>query len=97
MFELVLVTRYLIDEPEILVLSGHVKYFTTVIRLGSINRGSIFAMSKSREEARVSVHCRVSDSVDASPKGNKSGIISRLRVLPVYLSPFISRDLYLVA
>ena len=64
--EPVLVTRPSLDETETLVLAGHVKGSTTVMGPVLINRVSIFDMSKSREEAGVSVPCRVSDSVDAS-------------------------------
>lgn len=59
-------TGHPINETETLGLGGHAEYFTTVIGLGSINRDSIFTMSKSREEAGVSVPYRVSDSIDAS-------------------------------
>lgn len=38
----------------------------TVIGPGYINRGSIFARSKSREEVAVSVPSRLSDSIDMS-------------------------------
>lgn len=48
------------------LLGGQHDGFVAVIGPGSINRGSIFAISKSREEAGVSVPCRVSGSVDAS-------------------------------
>lgn len=65
-FESVLATA---EEAGVSVLGGQVDGFMTVIGPGSINRGSIFAMSKSREEAGVSVPCRVSDSVDASLEG----------------------------
>lgn len=65
-FESVLVTGYLAEEAKISLLGGLVDGSMTVIGLDSINRGSIFAMLKSREEAGVSVLCRVSDSVDAS-------------------------------
>jgi hypothetical protein len=65
-FESVLVTGHPLDGIEISVLGGHVEEFTTVIGPGPTNRGSIFAMSKSREEAGVSVPYRVSESVDAS-------------------------------
>ena len=74
MFESVLVAGCSSDEVAISMLSGHVEGSTKVIELGSINRGSIFAMSKSREEAGVSVHCRVSDSVDASLDGSSLGL-----------------------
>lgn len=59
-----LATGYPAEEAEISVLSGQVDVSMTAIGLGSINRGSIYAMSKSREEAGVSVPYGVSDSVD---------------------------------
>ena len=74
MFESVLVAGCPSDEAAISMLSGHVEGSTTVIGLGSINRGSIFAMSKSREEAGVSVPCRVSDSEEASLDGPSLGL-----------------------
>lgn len=64
--ESVLVTEHSLGETETPVLGGLTEEVSAVIGRGSINRGSIFAMSKSREEAGVSVPCRVSDSVDAS-------------------------------
>ena len=67
-------TGYPSEEAEISVLGGQVDGSMTVIGPGSINRGSIFAMSKSREEAGVSVPCRVSDSVDASLDGPSLGL-----------------------
>lgn len=63
------------------MLGGQVDGFVTVTELGAINRGSIFAMSKSREEAGVSVPCRVSGSVDTfleeSALGSNRGILVR--------------------
>ncbi len=53
-------------EAEMSVLGGQVDGFTTVTGPGLINRGSIFVISKSTEEAGVSVPCRFSDSVDVS-------------------------------
>jgi hypothetical protein len=66
MFESVLDNGHPLDEPEISLCGGHVEDFTTVIGPGSINQGPILAMSKSREEAGVSVPSRVSESVDPS-------------------------------
>jgi hypothetical protein len=48
------------------VLDGRVDGFTAVIGPGLVNRGSIFVISKSTEEAGVSVPCRFFDSTDVS-------------------------------
>jgi hypothetical protein len=77
-FESVVATGCPAEEAEISVLGGQVDGSMTVIGSGSINRGSIFAMSKSREEAGVSVPCRVSDSVDASLDGPPLGLNCRI-------------------
>ena len=105
MFESVLVAECPSDEAAIPMLSGHVEGSTTVIGLGSINRGSIFAMSKSREEAGVSVPCRLSDSVDASLEGPslelRYGILGRWHslILISYLCSFLAwaRDSVILA
>lgn len=65
-FESVVVTGHPGGEAEMSVFDGQADGFTTVIGPGLINRGSIFVISKSTEEAGVSVPCRFSDSVDVS-------------------------------
>lgn len=65
-FESVLATGHLGEEAELSVLNGKVDSFTTVISPGLINRGSIFVILKSTEEAGVSVPCRFSDSIEVS-------------------------------
>lgn len=54
-FKSVLVAGYLLDEAVISLLREHIKGSTIVIRLGSINRGLIFTILKSREETGISV------------------------------------------
>ena len=81
-----LVTGYPAEEAEISVLGGQVDVSMTVIGLGIINRGSIFAMSKSREEAGVSVPCRASDSVDAFLEGPSLGLNCGIHVNTIRLS-----------
>lgn len=65
-FESVLATRHLGEKAELSVLDGKVNGFITVIRPGLINRGSIFIILKSTEEAGVSVPYRFSDSIEVS-------------------------------
>lgn len=64
--ESVVVTGHPEGEAEMSVFDGQADGFATVIGPGLINRGSIFVISKSTEEAGVSVPCRFSDSIDVS-------------------------------